>query len=203
MGSWNRLSTRFGKVGNESSSFLNLIFLCTSNLLFLGVNDLIYDLNFFGDRAVEALELARFMQREFDRRQQRLGEVMTQLGYGYGGPSGVAHAAEIAPEQREQFAEYWSAGVLSLPPRPARPTRPQPSPPPRRTWRRHPSSYYAELEDRNDPGSGSEALGNYSGQGSPQRGSRGDENSGSEDNDGEEEDDRAPPSPPPPSSGRK
>ncbi|KAJ7191752.1 hypothetical protein GGX14DRAFT_406986 [Mycena pura] len=109
-GSWNRLSQRFGAVGNES------------------VNNLLRDLEVFGDRTMDALELARSMYHEFELRQQRLGDVMTQLGYGYGGATGVAHAAEIDPALHEQFAEYWTAGQLSLPPRPSRPLVHRPAP---------------------------------------------------------------------------
>jgi len=150
---------------------------------------------------MEALTLTRSLQAEFDHRQQRLGDVMTHLGYGYGGPTGVAHAAEIAPEQREEFAEYWTAGVFSLPPRPNRPSRPQPSPPPRRTWRRQAHPYYAELDDRNDPVSGPEPAAGDPGQGPSRRNGNDDADDGDSD-DSVEEDDRIPPSPPSPYSKR-
>src|SRR6201996_4399828 len=135
---------------------------------------------------MEALTLARSLQAEFDLRQQRLGDVMTPLGYGYGGPTGVAHAAEIAPEQREEFAEYWTAGVFSLPPRPNRPSRPQPSPPPRRTWRRQAHPYYAELDERNDPISGPESSAGDPGQGSSRRNGNDDADDGDSDDSVEE-----------------
>jgi hypothetical protein len=147
--------------------------------------------------------LARSLQAEFDHRQQRLGDVMTHLGYGYGGPAGVAHAAEIAPEQREEFAEYWTAGVFSLPPRPNRPSRPQPSPPPRRTWRRQAHPYYTELDERNDPDSGPESAVGAPDHGTSQHRDNGDGSDGSDNSDNsDEEDDRMPPSPPSPYSKR-
>jgi|ERR1700761_1098280 len=177
-------------------------------MLLSDVNNLIRDLEIFGDRAVEALELARNMHSEFERRQQRLGEVMAQLGYGYGGATGVAYAAEIDPALREQFAEYWTAGQLSLPPRPSQPLRAPSAPAPRRTWDRQAFPYYVELDDRNDPESlDSEAPDNGPGQ-SPRRPagpSSGIPRSDTRDGDGEESDSdvgreekRGPPTPPSP-----
>lgn len=148
------------------------------------------------------------MHSEFERRQQRLGEVMAQLGYGYGGATGVAYAAEIDPAFREQFAEYWTAGQLSLPPRPSRPLRVPPAPAPRRSWDRQAFPYYMELDDRNDPESpGSEAPDNDPGPRSRRSPgpSSGNSRSGTRDGDGEESDSdvgreekRGPPSPPSP-----
>ncbi|KAJ7201922.1 hypothetical protein GGX14DRAFT_399880 [Mycena pura] len=194
-GSWNRLSQRFGAVGNES------------------VNNLLRDLEVFGDRTMDALELARSMYRKFELRQQRLGDVMTQLGYGYGGATGVAHAAEIDPALHEQFAEYWTAGQLSLPPRPSRPLRTPPGPVPRRTWDRQAFPYYTELDDRNDPElPGPEAPNSNSRQGprrspGPSAGGtrelrRDDDDDGSDDEESDSdigrEEKRGPPTPPSP-----
>ncbi|KAJ7211664.1 hypothetical protein GGX14DRAFT_564880 [Mycena pura] len=101
------------------------------------------------DKAAAQLELARASYQQFERSQRILGEAMAQLRYGYGNERGVAYAAEIAPVQRDEFAEFWVAGELSLPPRP--PPAPAPAGLSRRTWAREPSSYFLELDERNVP----------------------------------------------------
>src|ERR1700761_3569311 len=53
-------------------------------------------MNYHGDHAMAALELARSSQREYIRYQQLLGETMTQMSHVYGDASGVAHAAELS-----------------------------------------------------------------------------------------------------------
>ncbi|KAJ7229936.1 hypothetical protein GGX14DRAFT_383897 [Mycena pura] len=128
---WNRLAERF-RLGNTR------------------INELIQEVIHHGDQAAAQLELARASYRQFERSQRTLGEAMPQLRYGYGNERGVAHAAEIAPAQRDEFTEFWVAGELSLPPRPP----PVPTPAgglSRRTWAREPSSYFMELDERNAP----------------------------------------------------
>ncbi|KAJ7189778.1 hypothetical protein GGX14DRAFT_580391 [Mycena pura] len=128
---WNRLAERFRLLGNTR------------------VNELIQEVIHHGDQAAAQLELARASYRQFERSQRTLGEAMAQLRYGYGNERGVAHAAEIAPAQRDEFAEFWVAGELSLPPRP--PPAPAPAGLSRRSWAREPSSYFLELDERNVP----------------------------------------------------
>ncbi|KAJ7190430.1 hypothetical protein GGX14DRAFT_579890 [Mycena pura] len=184
MGLFNRLAQRFENLGNDH------------------INDIVYQMNHHGDNAMAALELARSSQREYVRYQRLLGDVMTQMTHAYGDASGVAHAAEISAEQIEEFAEYWTAGRLSLPPRP--PPAPSSSrlrgaPPSRRSWAREPFEYYAGLDERNDPEAPvetSNAPGGDPGQGSSRRDAR--DRSNDEDDEQEWEDDRGPPSPPAP-----
>ncbi|KAJ7197823.1 hypothetical protein GGX14DRAFT_573969 [Mycena pura] len=97
---WNRLAECLRLLGNTR------------------VNELIQEVIHHGDQAAAQLELARASYRQFERSQRTLGEAMAQLRYGYGNERGVAHAAEIAPARRNEFAEFWVAGELSLPPRP-------------------------------------------------------------------------------------
>jgi hypothetical protein len=110
------------------------------------------------------LEQARSSHREFERKQQLLGDTMRQLRRGYGDESGVAHAAEIAPAQRDEFAKYWVAGELSLPLRP--PPASREPPPSRRSWARVPSSFFEELDEQvgQDADPGSNAPGGDPGQ---------------------------------------
>jgi hypothetical protein len=128
---------------------------------------LIHRIVHYGDGAMAALELARSLQREFDHSVGLLSDTMTQLGHGYGGPVGVAHAAEIAPAQHEQFTEYWVAGELALPPRPP----PAPRTPSRWTWAREPFEYFDERDARDNPEApaSSNAPGGDPGQGSSRR----------------------------------
>ncbi|KAJ7203565.1 hypothetical protein GGX14DRAFT_570012 [Mycena pura] len=136
MGFFNRLAQRFENLGNDH------------------INDIVYQMNHHGDNTMAALELARSSQREYVRYQRLLGDVMTQMTHAYGDASGVAHAAEISAEQIAEFAEYWTAGRLSLPPRPppaSSSSRLRGAPPSRRTWAREPFEYYAGLDVRNDP----------------------------------------------------
>ncbi|KAJ7220155.1 hypothetical protein GGX14DRAFT_559963 [Mycena pura] len=181
MGFFNRLAQRFENLGNDH------------------INNIVYQMNHHGDNAMAALELARSSQREYVRYQRLLGDVMTQMTHAYGDASGVAHAAEISAEQIEQFAEYWTAGRLSLPPRPppaSSTSRLRGAPPSRRTWAREPFEYYAGLDARNDPEipvPTSNAPGGDPGQSSSRRDVR--DRSNDEDGEQEWEDDRGPPSP--------
>ncbi|KAJ7202163.1 hypothetical protein GGX14DRAFT_571049 [Mycena pura] len=128
---WNRLAERFRLLGNTR------------------INELIQEVTHHGDQAAAQLELARASYQQFERSQRTLGEAMAQLRYGYGNEHGVAYAAEIAPVQRDEFAEFWVAGELSLPPRP--PPASVPDRLSRRSWAREPSSYFVELDERNAP----------------------------------------------------
>ncbi|KAJ7191233.1 hypothetical protein GGX14DRAFT_579086 [Mycena pura] len=181
MGFFNRLAQRFENLGNDH------------------INDIVYQMNHHGDNAMAALELARSSQREYVRYQRLLGDVMTQMTHAYGDASGVAHAAEISAEQIEEFAEYWTASRLSLPPRPppaSSTSRLRGAPPSRRTWAREPFEYYAGLDERNDPEvpvPTSNAPGGDPGQSSSRRDVR--DRSNDEDGEQEWEDDRGPPSP--------
>ncbi|KAJ7206857.1 hypothetical protein GGX14DRAFT_567943 [Mycena pura] len=181
MGFFNRLAQRFENLGNDH------------------INDIVYQMNHHGDNAMAALELARSSQREYVRYQRLLGDVMTQMTHAYGDASGVAHAAEISAEQIEQFAEYWTAGRLSLPPRPppaSSTSRLRGAPPSRRTWAREPFEYYTGLDARNDPEvpvPTSSAPGGDPGQSSSRRDVR--DRSNDEDDEQEWEDDRGPSSP--------
>ncbi|KAJ7187433.1 hypothetical protein GGX14DRAFT_581096 [Mycena pura] len=112
------------------------------------INELIQEVIHHGDLAAAQLELACSSYRQFERTQHTLGEAMVQLRYGYGNKRGVAHAAEIAPTQRDEFTEFWVAGELSLPP------RPPPVPTAglsRRSWAREPFAYFEGLDERNAP----------------------------------------------------
>src|ERR1700761_681658 len=146
-------------------------------------------MNYHGDHAMAALELARSSQREYIRYQQLLGETMAQMSHVYG----VAHAAELSAEDIAPFAEYWTAGQLNLPPRlpPTSLWRQRGVPPTRRTWAREPFEYYADLDERNDP-EVAVATSNTPGGDPGQSSSRRDD---SENTEQEEEDDRGPPSP--------
>ncbi|KAJ7206873.1 hypothetical protein GGX14DRAFT_567963 [Mycena pura] len=181
MGFFNRLAQRFENLGNDH------------------INDIVYQMNHHGDNAMAALELARSSQREYVRYQRLLGDVMTQMTHAYGDASGVAHAAEISAEQIEEFAEYWTASRLSLPPRPppaSSTSRLRGAPPSRRTWAREPFEYYVGLDERNDPEvpvPTSNAPGGDPGQSSSRRDVR--DRSNDEDGEQEWEDDRGPPSP--------
>ncbi|KAJ7209193.1 hypothetical protein GGX14DRAFT_566369 [Mycena pura] len=127
---WNRLAERFRLLGNTR------------------INEWIQEVIHHGDLAAAQLELARSSYRQFERTQHTLGEAMAQLRYGYGNERGVAHAAEIAPAQRDEFTEFWVAGELSLPP------RPPPAPTiglSRRSWAREPFAYFEGLDERNAP----------------------------------------------------
>ena len=149
MASWNQLDGRFGGLGNASASpfpFHSHYFLYL--ISFLGVNELLREIKVLGDQVMDTLAIARTLQEEFDRRQARLGDIMTRLGYGYGGPAGVAHASEIVDHQREEYGEYWEAGQLALPPRPGR-VRSYPSPPLRRAWKRQAHAPYLQLDEAN------------------------------------------------------
>ena len=111
------------------------------------------------------LEQARSSHREFEHKQRLLGDAMRQLRRGYGDEHGVAHAAEIAPTQRDEFAEFWVAGELSLPLRPPPTSRDPPLS--RRSWARAPLSFLEELDEQvgQDAGPGSNAPGGDPGQG--------------------------------------
>ncbi|KAJ7197587.1 hypothetical protein GGX14DRAFT_574065 [Mycena pura] len=148
METWNRLSSRFENLGNAS------------------INELIRDVVRHGDQAMALLEQARSSHSEFERKQQLLGDAMRQLRHGYGNERGVAHAAEITPAQRDEFAEFWVAGELSLPLRP--PPASRPSQVSRRSWARAPFVSFARLDaqDRQDAVPGSNAPGGDPGQGS-------------------------------------
>ncbi|KAJ7220467.1 hypothetical protein GGX14DRAFT_559253 [Mycena pura] len=148
MKTWNRLSARFENLGNAR------------------INDLIRDVAYHGDQAIALLEQARSSHREFERTQQRLGDAMRQLRHGYGDETGVAHAAEIAPAQRDEFAKFWVAGELSLPLRP--PLASRDPPPSRRSWARGPFSFFEEMDvqDVQVTALGSNAPGGDPGQGS-------------------------------------
>ncbi|KAJ7203572.1 hypothetical protein GGX14DRAFT_570025 [Mycena pura] len=180
MGFFNRLAQRFENLGNDH------------------INDIVYQMNYHGDHAMAALELARSSQREYVRYQQLLGDTMAQMTHVYGDASGVAHAAELSAEEVAPFAEYWTAGQLSLPPRlpPTSLWRQRGVPPTRRTWVREPFEYYAGLDERNNPEvpvPTSNVPGGDPGQSSSRRDVR--DRSNDEDDEQEWEDDRGPSSP--------
>ena len=122
---------------------------------FPGINGIVRDLVHHSEFAISALQLARSAQREFERCQRELAEVMAQLEHGYGGAEGVAFAAEIAPEQREAFAKFWKEGEALLP---ACDDPPAVRPNPRANWARQSFDYYVDLESvpfpqpANEPG---------------------------------------------------
>ena len=100
-----------------------------------------------------SLEMARAAHKEFERYQGLLSDAFHQLSHLYGDETGVAHAAEIAPDARAGFAQFIRDGKIMLPPRPPKfPTRFfAESVPPRQTWPREAFSYYEELDERNHP----------------------------------------------------
>lgn len=146
-------------------------------------------MNHHGDVATAALQIARASQFEYNEYQHMLGEIMAQMSHAYGDASGVAHAAEISAEQIAEFAEYWTTGQLSLPPRPPFTSRFRDAPAPRRTWTREPFEYFSGLDDRNDPetpAAPSNAPGGDPGQGSSRRDTRDRRGSPSDNGSGDE-----------------
>ena len=102
-----------------------------------------------------SLEMARAAHKEFERYRDLLGDAFHQLTHLYGDETGVARAAEIAPQARAGFAQFIRDGKLMLPPRPPQfPTRFfAERVPPRQTWPREAFPYYEELDERNHPAS--------------------------------------------------
>lgn len=163
---WNRVSVRFRDLQNESKpTSLFLSFSPSYPSIIIGINELLYDTVYFGDRAMETLKLARSLHLEFERRQRRLSLALAAVEFDY--------ESALGPAEREEFASHWATGILSLPLRPLQTVPTHHGHPLPRSGRRESSHHNTSIDDRVNPEPSSlMAPGGDPGQGTSRQGER-------------------------------
>ncbi|KAJ7199587.1 hypothetical protein GGX14DRAFT_401189 [Mycena pura] len=135
------------------------------------LNEQIGHVNFVGDQMMLVLSLARTIYSSFMASRAALVNTLRELLVHYGDASGVAHAAEVAPAQREEFCELLRFATEALGSLPTLPENFQPIPLPRSSWDREAFPPYRTLDEELDRALQSRPGGD-SGQGSSRRRTR-------------------------------
>ena len=117
----------------------------------------------------QAFRLARSLHRSLSSVGNEIGHLLTDLSTHYGDELGLAHAAEVAEDQRDDFIEFiQSAKEIfgSIPAPPADDLRPAPAP--RTEWSRAAYPPYLSIDEEldralearpgGDPGQGSSSA---------------------------------------------
>lgn len=100
---------------------------------------------------MQAFRLARNLYRSYELARNDIVGTLTALREHYGDESGVAHAAEVAPEQRAEFLEllrrcYEATCVFPAAPEPYI----RPAPAPRSSWGREAFAPYSAVDEELD-----------------------------------------------------
>ncbi|KAJ7199705.1 hypothetical protein GGX14DRAFT_401305 [Mycena pura] len=135
------------------------------------LNELIGRVNFVGDQMMLALSLARTIHSSYLATRAALVKTLEDLLVHYGDASGVAHAAEVAPAQREEFCELLRFATQIMGSLPTLPENYQPISLPRSSWDREAFAPYRALDEELEQALRSRPGGD-SGQGSSRRPAR-------------------------------
>lgn len=117
---------------------------------------------------VLAFHVARSIYQSFMSTRTALVKTIEDLLVHYGDASGVAHAAEVAPAQREEFCELLRFATGALDSLPGLPEDYQPIPAPRTSWGREAFEPYRAIDEELEQALQSRPGGD-SGQGSSRR----------------------------------